>query len=278
VKIRFLVASAALLLTTAAEAQMAPQPMQNPGKDKNEPQSDVLPDIDQRIGNDAQLTFAQAEKAYRNHDWLEAVAYYQHLRAKFSYNVPLATQAQLRLGDVAFAREKWLEAKEYYKQFLRMHPTHEKADYAAYQIGLCAYKDIPGEFFLFPSGAERDQSEVRTARVALTDFLTKYPKSEFVAQAKEILAKCDDKLADHELYVADYYAGKGKWEGAVQRAEGLVKTLPDSSRLTDALLLAIKGRAQLNQPAEAKRDYELLAALKPKESVLKSAQKMLPKE
>lgn len=266
------------LMPLAARAQMAPQPMSNPGQGKNDSQADVLPDIDQKIGNDVQATFAHAEKAYENRDWPEAIAYYQHLRAKFSYNLPLSTIAQLRLGDIAFTREKFIEAKELYKQFLRMHPSHEKADYAAFQIGLCAFKDIPGEFFLFPPGSERDQSEVRTARTALADFLTKYPKSEYAPKAKEILVQCDNKLAEHELYVAKYYAGKGKWEGSANRAEGLVKSYPDSARVNDALILAIQSRAKLNQPAEAQKNYDLLASLKPDEKVLKKAQAELPKQ
>jgi outer membrane protein assembly factor BamD len=238
------------------------------GKKKDEA-GDQLPEIDQKIGNDAQLSFAHAEKAYQNKEWLEAIAYFQHVRAKFSYNLTLATQAQLRLGDIAFNRDKWLEAKEYYKEFVRLHPNHEKVDYAAFQVGYCAYKDIPGEFFLQPPAAERDQSEVRTARNAMAAYLKDHPHSEYVTKAKDIIVTCDNKLAAHEMYVADYYARRGKWTGAAGRAEGLASTYPDATQAPDALILAIKSHGKLKKEAEVRKAAALKAH---KEDEAKDAQ------
>ncbi len=257
-------------------------------KDKDD-KNEILPEVDKVIGEDAQKTFDHAEKAYAKKDWLEALAYYQHVRAKFSYNVTLSSLAQLRLGDISFGREKWLEAKEYYKEFLRMHPNHPKADYAAFQMGECAYKDIPGDFFLFPSTSERDQSEVRAARNTMKDFLEQHPKSEFVPQAKEILVKCGDRLAEHELYVAQYYVTRKKWAGVVIRGEGLARQYPESTKVPEALVMAIKAHAKLRQAAEAtkdpdeiqkhvdaaRKDYEMLAALGSPQKVLDSVRSEL---
>ena len=202
-----------------------------PGGDKKKDEGgDQLPTIDAKIGDDVQLSFAHAEKAFQKKEWLEAIAYYQHVRAKYSYNVSLAALAQLRLGDIAFNREKWLEAKEYYKEFIRMHPNHEKADYAAFQVGLSAYKDIPAAWFFQPPAAERDQSEVRTARTVMAAFIKDHPKSEYITKARDIVVTCDNKLAAHEMYVAGFYASREKWFGAATRAEGLAKVYPDAEQ------------------------------------------------
>jgi outer membrane protein assembly factor BamD len=290
--------AAAALLSVAVRDAKAQMPGGGGGfgdpsrsKDKDD-KSEVLPEVDAKIGNSAQATFDHAEQAYKKKEWLEAIAYYQHVRAKFSYNVALASLAQLRLGDVAFGREKWLEAKEYYKQFVKMHPSHEKADYASFQIGLCAYKDIPGDFFLFPSTSERDQSEVRQARNTMQDFITAHPHSDYVAQAKEILVKCEDRLADHELYVAHYYRERGKWAGVVVRAEGLARNYPESTMVPESLLLAIQAHGQLRRDAKkakntddvsrhtdaAQKDFDALAALHPPERLLVQGRRALSAE
>jgi outer membrane protein assembly factor BamD len=235
-------------------------------KDNNN--ADVLPEIDPKLGNDVNMTFAHAERAFAARDWLEAIAYYQHVRAKFSYSVSLAALSQLRLGDIAFERVKFLEAKEYYKEFVRMHPNHEKRDYASYRLGLCAYKDIPGELFFQPPSSERDQSEVRTARNTMNDFIKDHPRSEYVSDARDIVVKCDDRLANHEWYVANFYANRKKWAGAVLRSEALVKSYPDSTRVPEALILAITGHNQLKQPDEARKDFDALEALNPPKSML----------
>lgn len=259
------VAGACLLSERGANAQaglggsMGQPGLSDQANKKKDEGGDQLPEIDQKIGNDAQLSFAHAEKAYQNREWLEAIAYFQHVRAKFSYNLTLATQAQLRLGDIAFNREKWLEAKEYYKEFVRLHPNHEKVDYAAFQVGYCAYKDIPGEFFLQPPAAERDQSEVRTARNAMAAYIKEHPGSEYVTKARDIIVTCDNKLAAHEMYVADYYSKRGKWTGAVGRAEGLAAIYPDASQAPDALILAIQGHVRLKKEAEVKKAKAIAA-------------------
>jgi outer membrane protein assembly factor BamD len=256
-------AGSCLLSEGAAFAQASLGGIGAPGisdqNKKKDEAGDQLPEIDQKIGADAQLSFAHAEKAYQNKEWLEAIAYFQHVRAKFSYNLTLATQAQLRLGDIAFNREKWLEAKEYYKEFVRLHPNHEKVDYAAFQVGYCAYKDIPGEWFLQPPAAERDQSEVRTARNAMAAFIREHPRSEYLTKAHDIVVTCDNKLAANEMYVADYYAKRGKWQGAVGRAEGLAAVYPDATQAADALILAIQGRGKLKKEAELRKAKAIAA-------------------
>lgn len=226
-------------------------------------QEDILPEVDAAVGADAQKTLDRAEKAFANHDWLEAIAHYRHVMQKFAYNVPLASQAELRLGDVAFERGRWSESRGYYRNFLRFHPRHEKADYAAFRIGLCAFKDIPGGIFLEPPSEERDQAEAKAALRQLADFLERYPKSAHVQEAREIITKCEDRLASHELYVAKFYAKRGKWKGVALRTEGLVKTYPNSSLAPEALELAVQAHSKLGEAKEATKALETLEALTP---------------
>lgn len=234
---------------------------------------DILPDIEEAIGADAQKSFAHAEKAFANEEYLEAIAYYQHVRTKFSFNVPLAAMSELRLGDIAFRRERWLEARSYYRTFLRFHPRHEQADYAAFQAGKCTYKEIPEDFFLFPPSTEKDQSDVRAALVQMGEFVRTYPQSKHAAEARQLVADCESRLARHELYVARFYAQKGKWRGTVLRTDGLLRTYPTSPEAAEALVLAVQAHVELGEPDAAKASLARLVALKADPKLVSEAER-----
>lgn len=224
---------------------------------------EVLPSVDPKVGADAHSTWARAEKEFADRDWLEAIAYYQHLRTKFSYNTPLAALAQLRLGDVAFERERWSEARAHYRAFLRFHPKHEQADYAAYRTGLSSYRDIPGDSWITPSQRERDQKEVREALRLMREFQARYPESRYVDEARAAETECVDLLAEHELYVAKFYAKRKKWRGTILRTRTLVDTYPESTLAPEALALQVEAHAELGEKDEAKLSLDKLVARGP---------------
>jgi outer membrane protein assembly factor BamD len=264
-----LVVVTSLALVSQARAQMGGGGMGGMGgmggggapQGGGRPVEDVIPEVDPDAGKDAQRSFDRGEQAFGKRDWLEAIAYYRHVMQKFAYNVPLAAMAELRLGDVAFERGKWTESRGHYRNFLRFHPRHEKADYASFRIGLCAFKDIPGGFFFEPPSEERDQAEARAALKQMGDFVERFPKSSYVPEAQEIMRKCEDKLAQHELYVARFYAKREKWKGVVMRAEGLVRSYPHSSLAGEALVLVVEAQSRLGDKAEAERALKTLEAL-----------------
>lgn len=274
------VALAVSAVPVFAQAQMGPGGGMGgmggggPAGQSKGPQSDLLPEVDEKIAADPQKVFDRAEKAYNNRDWLEAIAYFQHLRTKFSYN-SLSTVAEIRLADIAFKRERWAEAKAYYRSFIRLHPKHEKADYAAYQLGMCAFSDIPTDFFIEPPAYERDQTEVNVALDLMRGFVRDYPGSQYVPDAKKIIVSCEDKLAAHEIYVAKFYAKRKKWAGAAMRAEGLAKTYRSSTLVPEALVLAIDARTKLDQREAAKKNLEELVAMKAPEKFIKQGQDLL---
>ena len=238
---------------------------------------DLIPDIDPSVAKDPNKSFARGEQEFKEHNWLDAIAYYRHVMQTFAYDVPLAAKAELRLGDVAFEREKYGQARGYYKNFVRFHPGNPQADYAAYRVGLSAFKEIPGDLFFEPPSIEKDQTEVLDALAASRDFVQRFPTSQYVPEAKKVIAKCDEKLAGHELYVARFYQSRGKWKGVVLRADGLVRRYPESKLAPEALYLLTRAHLKLHDKPAAQRDVAQLAQLAPKAKWTKKAQEALAK-
>jgi outer membrane protein assembly factor BamD len=197
---------------------------------------------------DAQGNFELGEKALKDHDYQDATAYFQYLRSKFPYS-HYAPLAELRMADANFDQEKWVEAVDAYKNFIKDHPTNREVDYAGFRIGLSHYKDIPSDLFFVPPSYEKDQAQITDAQTSLKDFLASYPDSSYVAKAKEMLADVRERLARHELYVAQFYEHHDRPRAAAWRYEGLAKDFADTPVGADAKKAADRLYAKLGPGA-----------------------------
>lgn len=166
--------------------------------------------------DDAEENLKRGDDSLESKNFVEAQKYFDYVKSKYPY-LEAATTAELRLGDVDFEREKYIEARDRYVSFIKLHPTHPKLDYAAYRAALTHYKDMPSDFFILPPSSEKDQGEVRAASVAMADFIRTYPQSEYVAAAQKALDEVRRRLAEHELYVAGFYKRREKWQAVVSR-------------------------------------------------------------
>lgn len=177
-------------------------------------------DITRPITGDAATN---AEKAYRrglqekdNSTYQEAIRYFEWTKNNFPYS-QYAALSELALADMAYQRDDFTTAATTYGDFVKTHPSHPKAAYAAYRVGLSAYRDRPSEWFLLPPAFEKDQTTVKQALDALQKFTLTYPASEFVPDAKKLIAECRERLGKHERYVADFYFKRDAWKGAAGR-------------------------------------------------------------
>lgn len=171
---------------------------------------------------DAEMNLRLGDEARAAKNHADAEKYYEHVRSKFPF-LEAAKEAELRLADNDFDRERYLEARDRYQNFVKLHPTHPKVDTAAFRAALTHYKEIPSDFFLLPPSREKDQGEVRQAVRGFTDFLRQYPESAHQAEAKSLLEEARRRLADHELYVAEFYKKREKWAAVAARLENVAQ-------------------------------------------------------
>ncbi len=174
------------------------------------------------FASDAQANLDKGNDALRTKSYLDAEKYFEYVKTKYPY-LDAAKEAEIRLADTDFDRERYTEARDRYNNFVKLHPTHPKVDYAAFRAALTHYKDMPSDFFILPPSKEKDQAQVRAANKALTDFVRSYPNSIYQAEAKRILDDTRHRLAKHELYVADFYARRDKWPAVAQRLENVAQ-------------------------------------------------------
>ena len=200
---------------------------------------------------DAETNMRKGDDAMNAKNYTEAASFFEFVKTKYVY-LDLAKTAELRLADADFERERFAEARDRYQNFVRLHPTHPKVDYAAFRAALTHYKEIPSDFFLLPPASEKDQVEVRNAASAMTDFLRGYSASEHMKEAKTVLDEVRLRLAEHEIYVADFYARRDRWPAVVTRLKVVAQDFSGiglDERVSFGLYDAY---VKLKEPAKAK--------------------------
>ena len=227
-----------------------------------------------RYARSAEEVFREGEKELRGSNYEEATKQFEHVRTKYPFS-RYAALSELRLADVKFAEGLWSEAAEAYREFVKLHPDHEQVDEAAFKVGLSRWKDGPSTFALFPPSHEKDQQAVREAESALASFVEKYPSSKRLPEARDLLARARRQLADHEWYVAEFYAKRGRWAGAAGRLETLVKRFPTSERAPEALYRLADAYRRLDERSRAQQALQELIVKHPESPRRAEAERLL---
>ncbi len=200
---------------------------------------------------------SNAEKAYKkgleqksSSNYIDATKFFEYVRNNFPYS-QFAALSELALADMAYERAEFAIAAADYADFVKAHPSHPKADYAAYRVGLAHFDDRSSEFFIYPPAHEKDQGPVRAALEALQKFEHVYPKSELVPDARRLMDECRSRLAAHARYVADFYWKRKAWTGAAGRYLELADAYGDlnsGSVRADALWRAAQSFENAGRP------------------------------
>jgi outer membrane protein assembly factor BamD len=212
----------------------------------------------------AQQNYDFGVRELKASNWLTAEQYFKHVRTTFGFS-KWATLAELGIADSNFGREKYLEAVDGYKNFIKQHPGNEHVQdgYAAFKIGHSYFKEIPTDFFIMPPAYEKDQGPVLDALRELQGFVEQYGDSTYAAEARHMIADCIKRLTDHELYVARFYLDNNKPYSAIGRLEGVIKSFPGAQREPEIMLLLGKTFLKMERPEQARAVFAKLAAEHP---------------
>jgi len=229
-----------------------------------------------KFGATAEESYQAGVELLKDESFPEAQKFFDHVKTKYPFS-KYAALSDLRLADLKFEQKLWAEAIEAYKEFVRLHPTHEEVDYADYRIGVSYLRDAPGDFALFPPAHEKDERQVVGAADAFKSFLEKHPGSKHAADAKKLLGKANGRLAEHEWYVAEFYFKRKKWAGAAGRYETLVEKFPGTVHEPEALIKLAQACVRLDEKHRARTALQKLIVSHPQDPRRPQAEDMLAK-
>jgi len=159
-------------------------------------------------------------------------------------------EALLGLADTLYADKRYEEAKFQYRRFLELYPVHSEAAKAQFNIAMSAFQRM--------KAIDREQATTQEALQEFQRLVQSYPRSPFVEEAQEKIARCRERLATYELYVGRFYYKQQAYPAAIGRFAGLLRVYPEVSFADEVLFLLGDAYVRSGNPQEASRVFDEL--------------------
>ena len=195
--------------------------------------------------NNPELSFTYAKEPYDDEHWEVAVQKLGEFKSRFPYS-RFAIEAELLLANCQFELGHFSESAIAYEQFAKLHPKHDKVDYAMFRVGESYWKDSPDDI-------DREQEFTGKALAEWRKLEKAKPESPYAAKGKSLMAIGERRLAESQGFIARFYCKREIYHACVFRAERLIAEFPQYKDLvTEARRLAAESYRELAR--EKKKD------------------------
>ncbi|MBN1104201.1 MAG: outer membrane protein assembly factor BamD [Deltaproteobacteria bacterium] len=208
---------------------------------------------------------AEGTESFERGYYEEAKEAFQKLKDRYPYS-KYAITAELRVADAMYEEEEFDEAYEAYGEFERLHPRNPEIPYVIYQKGMCQFRQV--------NTIDREQTHTLKAKEEFERLIGRFPRDEYAQRARKNIRKCLIFMAEHELYIGNYYYKMGKYRAALARYTYLIENYPDMGQYHHALELIARCKDKIEK--EDKEQAE--RAQKEAEKAQKEAEKKARQE
>ncbi len=189
-----------------------------------------------QIEQPEKIYYDQAQRRMTAKNFYGAIESLEAIETRYPFG-KYAEQAQVELIYAHFMNSETEAAHTAAEKFIRLHPRHPNIDYAYFMKGLSSYTR-DREFLTRVSDTDlsnRDISGAKESFAELTEFLTRFPDSQYVPYAKQRNVYLRNMIAKSELAAADYYITIDAYIAAIRRANYVIENIPNSSENYRAL-------------------------------------------
>lgn len=166
-------------------------------------------------------------------------------------------------------KEGYAEAIVEYQHFLDLHRNHVLAPYAQYRLALSHFKMI--------QTIDRDVSPIKKAREEFIQLMQDHPASRYEAEARNKIGECEDLLAQHHLFVAEFYYKKEAYLAAAKRYKMVIESYPHLEAAAKAKYELAKTYKDLGAPDWSRDWLVALVREHPRHKLRDAGLKMLAK-
>ena len=180
--------------------------------------------------------YDNAQRRMKVNNYFGAIESLQRIETQYPFG-KYAEQAQVELVYCYFMNGETEAAHSAAERFVRLHPRHPNIDYAYFMKGLSSYTRDAGLLVRVTNTdlSSRDVSGAKLAFSELTEFLTRFPDSQYAPYAKQRNVYLRNMIAKNELAAADYYLTIDAYIAAIRRANYVIENIPNSSENYRAL-------------------------------------------
>lgn len=166
-----------------------------------------------------------------------------------------------------YRKGNYEEAISMAKRYNTLYPTSDESAYAYYIIGLSYFRQIPD--------VTRDQAASRRAIAAMQEVVDRFPKSEYVEDAKTKIRFARDQLAGKDMQVGRYYLERKEYLGAIKRFRNVVEEYSNTRQVEEALARLTEAYYALGLVSEAQTAAAVLGKNFPDSPWYKDSYKLL---
>jgi outer membrane protein assembly factor BamD len=203
-------------------------------------------DYDPTANWTADRLYADAKAELESGNWGAAITALQKLESRYPFG-RYAQQAQLDLAWASYKEGERAEALVAVDRFIRLHPTHDRLDYAFYLKGLINFNNREGLIARIAGQdlSERDQQASREAYESFKQVVTRFPESRYAEDAYARMKFLVNSMASGEVHIARYYYSRGAYVAAANRAQDVVSLYQQTPATEEALNLMVMSYAKL---------------------------------
>lgn len=153
------------------------------------------------------------------------------------------------------------------QRYIGLYPNSPDTPYAYYIAGMCYFNQVPD--------AMRDQGASEKALAIFSELVTKYPKSEYVADAKYKMSVARDQLAAKEMQVGRFYLTRKNYPAAINRFHEVLGKYQTTRHTEEALYRLTEAYLAMGVTHEAQTAAAILAHNFPDSQWYKDAHALL---
>lgn len=193
----------------------------------------------EEIEQPEKIYYDQAQQRMATNNFFGAIEALQAIETRYPFG-RYAEQAQVELVYAHLMNSEPEASHAAAEKFIRLHPRHPNIDYAYFMRGISSYTRDKGIFArVFKRDlSDRDISGAKQAFGELSEFLTRFPQSQYAPYASQRLIYLRALIAKNELVAAEYYLRRKAYVAALRRAKYVIENIPNTSETMRALKIA----------------------------------------
>ncbi|MGV8923567.1 MAG: outer membrane protein assembly factor BamD [Thermomonas sp.] len=184
--------------------------------------------------------------------WSNASETFNRLIAQYPYGA-YTEQSLMEQAYAEYKAGKHDDSVSTIDRFIRTYPTHKNIAYLYYLRGL---SNMARNTVFLSKAFKLDMSnrDLQAPQQAYNDFstvATRYPNSNYAADARQRMVFLRNEFARFELNTGLYYLGRSAWVAAADRGIYLLETYPQSEYQNDAVALLAESYTRMGNTALA---------------------------
>lgn len=188
----------------------------------------------------ADRLYNEARSELDSGNYTRAGTLYEVLRSR----QPEGRYVEQSLLDSAYAHykdEEPAKALSDLNRFMRNFPASQDMDYALYLRGLVLFAEDQSFLNKLASQdwSDRDPQANRSAYQSFNELVTRFPSSKYAEDARKRMSQLVDALGGHEIAIARYYAKRGAYVAANNRAQRVIEKFQNTRYVEEALAIML---------------------------------------